>query len=49
MLIQFIDNEESRTFVDAKSPYEALETICRMYENYALQKKGVSLDSQGVL
>ena len=36
LLAQFVENEESRTYLDTKSPYEALETLCRLYENYCL-------------
>ena len=40
MLVQFVENEESRTYIDTKTPYEAFETICRLYENYEIQKRG---------
>ena len=36
LLVQFVENEESRTYLDTKSPWEALETLCRLYENYCL-------------
>ncbi len=41
MLVQFVQSEESRTYIDSKSPYETLETLLRIYENYALQKRVV--------
>ena len=36
LLVQFIENEDSRTYMDSKSPYETLEMILRIYENYIL-------------
>ncbi|TNV75334.1 hypothetical protein FGO68_gene1979 [Halteria grandinella] len=39
MLIQFVSNEESRTFLDARSPYDLMELLVRMFENYFLQKR----------
>lgn len=41
MLIQFVSNEETRTYIDSKSPFETLETIVRFYENYSVQKKAI--------
>ena len=41
MLIQFSSNEETRTFIDCASPFEAMETFCRIYENFLLNKKGL--------
>ena len=40
LLVQFVENEDSRTYMDSKSPYETLEMILRLYENYLLQKQG---------
>ena len=45
LLVQFVENEESRTYLDTKTPYEALETLCRLYENYCLQKRGTHITS----
>ena len=44
MLIQFSSNEETRTYIDCKSPYEAMETFCRIYENFLLNKQGIVND-----
>ena len=41
MLVQFSSNEETRTFIDCASPLEAMETFCRIYENFLLNKKGL--------
>ncbi len=41
MLVQFSSNEETRTYVDCKTPNDALETFCRIYENFLLHKNGV--------
>ena len=41
MLIQFSSNEETRTFLDCQSPSDAMETFCRIYENFLLNKKGL--------
>ena len=40
MLVQFSSNEETRTYMDCRSPYEAMETFCRIYENFLLNKSG---------
>ena len=41
MLVQFSSNEETRTYMDCRSPYEAMETFCRIYENFLLNKSGL--------
>ena len=41
MLIQFSKNEETRTYIDSKTPNETLETLCRIYENFLLHKQGI--------
>ena len=41
MLIQFSSNEETRTYIDCASPLDAMETFCRIYENFLLNKKGL--------
>lgn len=41
MLVQFSSNEETRTFIDCQNPYDAMETFCRIYENFLLNKKGL--------
>ena len=41
MLVQFSSNEETRTFIDCASPLDAMETFCRIYENFLLNKKGM--------
>ena len=41
MLIQFVSNEESRTYIDTKGPNECFEALCRFYESYAIQKGGL--------
>ena len=40
MLIQFSKNEETRTFIDCKTPDEIFESFCRIYENFLLNKCG---------
>ena len=40
LLVQFSSNEETRTYVDCKTPNEAFETFCRIYENFLLHKHG---------
>jgi aminoglycoside phosphotransferase family enzyme len=44
MLIQFSSNEETRTYIDCQNPYEAMETFCRIYENFLLNKQGILND-----
>ena len=46
MLVQFSSNEETRTYVDCKSPYDAMETFCRIYENFLLNKGGMAGEDQ---
>ena len=41
MLVQFSSNEETRTYIDCESPLAAMETFCRIYENFLLNKKGL--------
>lgn len=41
MLVQFSSNEETRTFIDCETPSDAMETFCRIYENFLLNKKGL--------
>ena len=41
MFIQFSKNEETRTYLDCKTPNEVMETFCRIYENFLLHKQGV--------
>ena len=41
MLIQFSSNEETRTYVDTRTPDEAMETLCRIFENFLANKKGL--------
>ena len=41
MLVQFSSNEETRTFIDCENPLSAMETFCRIYENFLLNKKGL--------
>ena len=41
MLVQFSSNEETRTYIDCESPMAAMETFCRIYENFLLNKKGL--------
>ena len=36
LLVQFVENEDSRTYMDSKTPYETLEMILRIYENYVI-------------
>jgi hypothetical protein len=38
LLIQFSANEETRTYVDCRDSTHALETFCRIYENFVLNK-----------
>lgn len=44
MLVQFSSNEETRTYMDCQNPYEAMETFCRIYENFLLNKQGIIND-----
>ena len=41
LLVQFSSNEETRTFMDCKTPDHAFETFLRIYENFLLNKNGV--------
>ena len=41
LLVQFSSNEETRTFIDCQSPLDAMETFCRIYENFLLNKRGL--------
>jgi hypothetical protein len=34
VLVQFSSNEETRTFVDCRTPDNAMETLVRIYENF---------------
>jgi hypothetical protein len=38
LLIQFSANEETRTYVDCRDSTHALETFCRIYEDFLLNK-----------
>ena len=49
MLVQFVASEDSRTYVDTSSPYQALETLLRLYENFALQKRALLNQATGRL
>jgi hypothetical protein len=46
-LIQFSANEETRTYVDCKDPTHAIETFCRIYENFLLNKHNVMNEGEG--
>ena len=48
MLVQFSSNEETRTYIDCKTPHEAMETFCRIYENFLLNKNGIIGDGEEV-
>jgi len=39
--MQFSKSEETRTYIDCKTPNEMLETFCRIYENFLLNKMGM--------
>ena len=41
MLIQFSKNEETRFYLDSKTPHDSLESLCRIYENFLLNKLGI--------
>lgn len=41
MLVQFSKSEETRTYLDCKTPNEMLETFCRIFENFLLNKNGI--------
>jgi hypothetical protein len=47
MLVQFSSNEETRTYVDCRTPNDALESFCRIYENFLLHKNGHINPSEG--
>lgn len=44
MLVQFSSNEETRTFMDCRSPSDCMETLIRIYENFLLNKDNTSLE-----
>ena len=44
-LIQFSSNEETRTYIDSQTPYEAMETFLRIYENFLINKQGIQCPS----
>ena len=46
MLVQFSSNEETRTYMDCKTPDHALETFLRIYENFLLNKNGILREQQ---
>ena len=41
MLIQFSKNEETRFYLDSSTPSGSLESLCRIYENFLLNKMGI--------
>ena len=41
MLVQFSKNEETRTYFDCKTPNDMMETFCRIFENFLLNKQGI--------
>jgi hypothetical protein len=41
MLLQFSKNEETRFYLDAKTPHGSMEQLCRIYENFLLNKLGI--------
>ena len=41
LLVQFSSNEETRTYMDCRSPDLAFESFMRIYENFLLNKKGI--------
>ena len=38
LLVQFSSNEETRTWIECKTPDHAFETFLRIYENFTLNK-----------
>ena len=48
MLIQFSKNEETRFYLDSKTPGGSLESLCRIYENFLLNKLGIINSSNEV-
>ncbi len=41
MLMQFSKNEETRFYLDSKNPHGCMESLCKIYENFLLNKLGV--------
>lgn len=41
MLMQFSKNEETRFYIDSRDPHGCMESLCRIYENFLLNKLGV--------
>ena len=41
MLMQFSKNEETRFYLDSKNPHGCMESLCRIYENFLLNKLGI--------
>lgn len=41
LLIQFSKNDETRFYLDSKNPQGCMESICRIYENFLLNKLGI--------
>ena len=41
MLVQFSSNEETRSYIDCKSPDAVLETLLRIYEEFLLNKNKI--------
>ena len=48
LLVQFSSNEETRTYMDCKSPDQAFESFMRIYESFLLNKKGILEQQQKV-
>ena len=46
LLVQFSSNEETRTFMDCKTPDHAFETFMRIYENFLLNKQGIAREQE---
>ena len=41
LIVQFSKNEETRFYLDSMTPHGCMEQLCRIYENFLLNKLGV--------
>ena len=41
LIVQFSKNEETRFYLDSKTPHGCMEQLCRIYENFLLNKLGL--------
>ena len=41
LIVHFSSNEETRTWMDCKSPYDAMETFMRIYDSFIINKQSL--------